>query len=84
MTNPLYTIPYYTIYTSSWDVDVDEEDFNGVELIQELVERMNPDTVDAEWLDYACQVEFGIYGEQEHVDLEDYLDEWHKTRGGKE
>mgnify|MGYP001039430987 FL=1 len=68
--------PFYTIYTNDFTVVVDEEDFNGVELIQELVERYNPETIDAEWLDATCQVEYGTYGNEEPIYITDYLEEF--------
>jgi hypothetical protein len=72
--------PFYTIYTNDFTVVVDEEDFNGVELIQELVERYNPETIDAEWLDATCQVEYGLYdsAECEHVYIAEYLGDYFK------
>ncbi len=73
-----YDTPFYTIYTNDYTVVVDEQDFNGVELIKSLVERYNPETVDAEWLDATCQVDYGTYDNEEPIYITDYLEDYHE------
>ena len=71
-----YKTPFYHVSTDHFSLVIDEDDFNGAELIQELVERCNPETIDAKWFDEVCIITFGTHEERERVYLSDYKDQW--------